>query len=191
MRRVLPQVLAALLLLSGGLAIPAAAAATPPRASAPADCPKPQPYPPVPNATVESSTTDPQVGDTIKASGVHYCADEDVRLTIGATFVGMAHTDAQGEFDPQVVVPKPAGTKQLCGAGASGLSSDADCLTLTVKAAGAGNASPSSGAGTNSGGGTAFTGVEISILIAVALILVAGGLAFSTAGRNRKSVPQA
>jgi hypothetical protein len=144
---------------------------------APAACPHPQPYPPAPNATVQSSTTHPNVGQHIEASGIHYCPDEDVRLTIGGTFVGTGHTDSVGTFDPQVVVPGPAGQKLLCGIGASGLAADRDCLTLFISAGGTGG---------GSGGGTSFTGVEVGALIALGALLLVGGGVLLRVGQRRK-----
>ena len=121
-----------------------------------------------------ASTTTPFVGEKIEASGIRYCPDENVRLTIGGQFVGDAHTNGAGKFDPQVTVPGPAGDKLLCGVGASGLPHDQDCLTLHVRAA-----------GPNSGPPLSFTGVEIGAIIAVALALLVGGVLFATAGRRR------
>lgn len=183
-----PRLLVAAVLLLAAFAVPVtAASAQPMLAPAAGNCPKPKPYPPPPNATVRSSATVVRVGEHIEVSGVGYCIDEDVDITIAGQHVGTAHTNNQGSFDPSVVVPGPAGTKQLCGIGASGLKADSDCLTLNAE----GTGNESSGApGTSSGGGTAFTGVEIALLVALALLLLAGGVAFSTAGRSRKSVSQ-
>lgn len=147
-------------------------------ASAPGHCPHAQPYPPTPNATVQSSTTHPKVGQTIEASGIHYCPNENVRLTIGGKFVGNAHTNSVGAFDPPVVVPGPVGNKLLCGVGASGLPNDRDCLTLFISARGT--------SGGSSGGGTSFTGVEIGAMIAIAALLLVGGVVFLRAGQRRK-----
>jgi hypothetical protein len=142
-------------------------------------CPHPTPYPPSPNATVQASTTHPTVGQHIEASGIHYCPDEDVTITIAGVFVGTGHTNGTGQFDPDVVVPGPPGQKQLCGIGASGLATDQDCLTLFVTAP---PAPPSS----NGGGGVAFTGVEIGALVAVGIALLIGGVVFARAGARRK-----
>ncbi|MDT4906698.1 MAG: hypothetical protein QOH52_4714 [Pseudonocardiales bacterium] len=188
MRRPFARLLAFALMLTAALALPMSASAQDLGTKiAPGTCVQPKPYPPSPNATIRSSSTTMKVAETIEASGIHYCPDEDVRLTIGGKFVGTAHTDAAGAFDPPVVVPGPAGSKQLCGVGASGLSTDRDCLTLVARAAGS---SGLAGAGGNTGGGTAFTGVEVALLCAVALLLIAGGVAFATAGRGNKTVPQ-
>ncbi len=187
--RVVPRVVVAALLVGAALAVPASAAAGPLAGSAPATCPKPKPYPPPPSATVQSSTTTPRVGQTIEASGIGYCPDEDVTITISGKQVGTAHTNAGGSFDPPVVVPGRAGQKQLCGIGASGLSTDRDCLTLTVSGAAANDASASAAAG-GGGGGTAFTGTEAALLLALAVLLLAGGVAFATAGRHRRPVSQ-
>jgi hypothetical protein len=127
---------------------------------------------------VQASTTHPKVGQKIEASGVHYCPDEDVTITISGKFVGTAHTNSAGSFDPQVVVPGPVGDKPLCGIGASGLPNDRDCLTLFVQGAGV---NPGS-----SGGGTSLTGVEIGAMVAVASLLIVGGVAVARAGARRK-----
>jgi hypothetical protein len=164
-------------LAAGVVMVPAAAATA-------AGCGSSQGYPPSPDATVQVSTTRPHVGERIKVSGVNYCPDEDVRITIGGTGVGSAHTDGNGAFDPTVTVPGPAGATQLCGIGASGLSADGDCLTLQVTASGAGNPAT----GVPSGGGTAFTGVEIALLGLAALVLVVGGVLITVFGRRRNAV---
>jgi hypothetical protein len=172
------------LLTAAVFAVPAAAQAHPVAARAAAvttvdSCPHPTPYPPSPNATVQSSSTHPTIGQHIEASGIHYCPDEDVTITIGGAFVGTGHTNSSGQFDPDVIVPGPAGSKQLCGIGASGLATDQDCLTLDVQAP--------SGAGTKgNGGGVALTGVEIGSLIVVAVALIIGGVVFARAGARRK-----
>lgn len=181
MRRATTSVLMAVLVLVGLAAAPALAGAAP-RASAPAVCPNSGNYPPSIDATVASSTTTPRAGATIEASGSGYCSDEDVTLTIDGAKVGTAHTDGNGSFDPPVVVPGPAGDKQLCGIGASGLAADSDCLTLHVTAA---TAAAQSTGGSN--GGTAFTGTRVLLLLVIALALLGGGAAFVTAGRRKQS----
>lgn len=187
MRRIFAHLMVIIAVLLAGLALPLSATAQGLSTEiAPSTCAKPAPYPPSPDATIQSSSTTTEVGATIEASGIHYCPDEDVRLTIGGKFVGTAHTNAAGAFDPPVVVPGPAGSKQLCGIGASGLATDQDCLTLVAREAGA--SSSAGAAAGNNGGGTAFTGVEVALLCAVALLLIAGGVAFATAGRARKPV---
>lgn len=169
---------ATLLVLAVPVALPGTATAAPLHAAPSGSCPGSQAYPPTADATVEASSTAPAAGASIEVSGVHYCGNEDVTITIAGKTAGTAHTDAQGSFDPEVVVPGPSGAKQLCGVGASGLAADADCLTLTVQTAG-GQAEPASG-------GTAFTGADIALIVAVAVLLLAGGVAFSTAGRRRR-----
>ena len=177
MRRPLSALVALALAVIGFVALPAAASAAPLRAAAAEVCPGAPAYPPHPDATILSSTTTPAIGQKIDASGIVYCPNEDVRITIAGAFVGTGHTDSSGSFDPQVVtVPGPAGDKQMCGVGASGLSNDQDCLTLHV---GASNTTPN-------GGGLASTGVEIAAIVGVAVILLAGGAFFATAGRRRK-----
>jgi len=141
------------------------------------NCPGPG-YPPRPDATIMSSTTTPSTGETIEASGTHYCADEDVDVTLGGKHVATTHTNSNGAFDPPVTVNYPAGTKvELCGIGASGLANDQDCLLLTV----------AGGLGTSPGsnGGQPMTGVEIAGLIVLALALLGGGVAFVAAGKRR------
>jgi hypothetical protein len=178
MRRLLVALVAlslgALALLGG----PAVASASP-RTAAPAGvCPGAPAYPPHLQATIMSSTTTPVIGQTIEASGVVYCPNENVDLTIGGVHVGTAHTDSVGSFDPPVVVPGPVGDKPLCGVGASGLSTDQDCLILHVRA---------SNAGTTSNPPLGSTGAEVATLIAVAVVLLGGGALLVTAGRRRKS----
>jgi hypothetical protein len=165
--------LSALALLGG----PTVATAAPRSVPAGPPCPGSTLYPPGPDATIMSSTTTPFIGQKIEASGIKYCPNEDVTLTISGKFVGTAHTNGDGTFDPLVTVPGPTGDKPLCGIGASGLLHDRDCLTLHVRAE-----------GTN-GGGTPLgtTGVEIATIVAVALVLLGGGVLFVAAGRRRKS----
>lgn len=176
MRRVVTALVAlalgALALLGG----PAVASAAPRAAVAGPPCPGSTLYPPSPDATIMSSTTTPFINQRIEASGIKYCPNEDVTLTIAGKFVGTAHTDSAGSFDPQVTVPGPAGDKLLCGIGASGLVHDRDCLTLHVR----------TGTGPNSNH-LGSTGVEVATIIAVAVILLGGGALFLGAGRRRKS----
>ncbi|HEV7193749.1 MAG TPA: hypothetical protein VGN35_11160 [Jatrophihabitantaceae bacterium] len=165
--------LGALALLGG----PTLASATPRTAVAGPPCPGSTLYPPSPDATIMSSTTTPVIGQKIDASGIKYCPNENVTLTIAGQFVGTAHTDSAGSFDPtQVTVPGPVGDKLLCGIGASGLVDDRDCLTLHVRA----------GSGPNSNH-LGSTGVEVATIIAVAVALLGGGALFLSAGRRRKS----
>ena len=77
------------------------------------------------------------MGDPLEISGINYCPDEDVDLTIAGHHVGTAHTDSAGSFDPQVTTPGPPGPKQVCGIGASGLRHDRDCLFIHVQGAAA------------------------------------------------------
>jgi hypothetical protein len=204
MRRLIRFVAVPALLLAGLLAVPAAAGATPGvRASAPGVraaapqqiCPGAVAYPMSPGATIMSSTTTPYVGQTIKVSGVNYCPDEDVDITIGGKHVATTHTDGNGAFEPQVVVPAPTGQRVLAGVGASGLSADRDSLMLTIRA-GAGveavAVGPTGGSGNGAGsaggsgtGGLAFTGTEIALLIALAAALLGGGIGLMYAGRRR------
>jgi hypothetical protein len=184
MRRLISRVVLLGLLATSVLVVPVAAQAHPVAAPAASVlkkqvCPHPKPYPPSPHATVQSSTTHPRVGQHIEASGIHYCPNEDVTITIGGHFVGTGHTNGVGTFDPDVIVPGPTGQKLLCGIGASGLSRDRDCLTLFVQGSG------TSGQG-GGGGGTSFTGVEIGAMIAVAIALLVGGVVFARAGARRK-----
>jgi hypothetical protein len=183
MRRLLAPLMAASLLMLLPALISSAGAAPTQAAqqAAPGSCPKPKPYPPGPNATVEVNTTIPHVGDPLEISGIKYCPDEDVDLTIAGQHVGTAHTDSTGAFDPQVTTPGPPGRKQVCGVGASGLTTDRDCLFIHVPAAGASSAAPP-----GPSGGTAFTGVQIALLGLLALVLVVGGVVVATLGRNRR-----
>jgi hypothetical protein len=161
------------------LVLPIPAYGTPVHVAAPAAgaCPGSDVnYPVVPGATVQSSTTRPKVGAKIEVSGIKYCPNEDVRITISGKFVGTGHTDDQGSFDPQVVVPGPTGQKPLCGIGASGLPNDADCLTLTV-----------TNGGTSGEHHPATTGVEVASLVAIAAILLVSGAVFVRAGRRRRT----
>lgn len=196
MRRLIRFVAVPALLLAGLLAVPAAAGAAPgARAAAPAAapqeiCPGAVAYPMSPGATIMSSTTTPYVGQTITASGVNYCPDEDVDITIGGKHVATTHTDGNGAFDSEVVVPAPTGQRVLAGVGASGLSADRDSLMLTIRAGAGvepvavGPAGGSSGGGSGTGG-LAFTGTEIALLIALAAALLAGGIGLMYAGRRR------
>jgi hypothetical protein len=164
-----------LAVLTAFVVLPASAYGTPVRAAAAAAdaCPGSN-YPVVPGATVQASTTRPKVGQHIEASGIHYCPNEDVRVTIAGKFVGTGHTDNNGSWDPEVVVPGPPGDKPLCGIGASGLPNDADCLTLTVQGNGVNPQPPAS------------TGVAVASLIAIAGILLVSGIVFVRAGRRRQ-----
>jgi hypothetical protein len=183
LRRVLaPLAVASLLALlpgtvSGAIAAPVHASAD--QHAAAGTCPKPKPYPPAPSATVQVNTTRPNVGETLEISGIAYCPDEDVELTIAGEHVGTAHTDAQGNFDPPVTTPGPPGQKQVCGIGASGLATDRDCLLIQVQGAGDTTTPPAQG------GGTSFTGVQIALLGLAALVLIVGGVLLTTLTRNR------
>jgi hypothetical protein len=182
MRRMLTPLLA-LSLLFVALAAPMAVSAAPVRATAPDTCPQPQPYPPGPHATVQVNTTNPFVGETIEVSGINYCPNESVDIQIEGKHVATAHTDSTGAFDPPAVVPPPAGAQQVCGIGASGLSTDQDCLTINVRAKSNATTPPS-----NTNGGTASTGVKIALLGLLALVLVVSGVVLATLGRNRRNV---
>lgn len=179
MRRMLSPVITLGLLALAFLA-PMTASAAPIRASVAGACDPSQAYPPGPDATVQINTTNPVVGETVKVSGIRYCPNEDVDITIAGQHVGTGHTDGNGTFDPNVKVPGPTGQKQVCGIGASGLAADRDCLTINVRAEGS-----TSNPGTN--GGPAMTGVEIALLGLLALVLVVAGVVFSTLGRHRKA----
>ncbi len=165
------------------VAAPAGAIAVPVRALAGA-C-NDSAYPPSPHATIAASTTTPNVGETIEASGTRYCPDEDVALTLDGAPVGTTHTDAQGAFDPPVVINKAGNALQLCGIGASGLADDRDCIALSTP-----NGAASSPASNNhgNGGGTAFTGFDIAALCLLAAILLIGGGALVVGNRRRRLV---
>lgn len=187
MRRPFAQLAVTVLLLAASVLVPASAQAQPSAQAVAGSCPHPQPYPPGPNATVQSSATNVHSGETIKVSGIRYCPDVDVTITIHGRLVATGHTNSAGSFGPDAaVVPAEQTTAQLCGTGASGLAGDRDCLTLHFRgvAGVAAARAPGANAGAN-GGGTAFTGVEIAALIAVAAALLSVGIAFSTAGRRR------
>jgi hypothetical protein len=183
MRRLLISLSVLALLLASALAVPVSAGAQPARAAAAAGACNADAYPPSPHATIMSSTTTPAVGETIEASGTHYCPNEDVQLTLDGADVGTAHTDAQGAFDPPVVVNKAGSALQLCGIGASGLADDRDCITLNTRAAvPAGN-----GAGSGSaGGGTALTGLDVAGLVALGVVLLVGGAALVATSRRKR-----
>jgi hypothetical protein len=186
MRRLLAPLMAASLLtvlaMATPFAVPTAAVAAAPQVAA-GVCPNSPPYPPGPDATVEVNTTIPHVGDTLQVSGIEYCPNEDVDITIAGQHVGTGHTDNNGSFGPQqVITPGPPGPQQLCGIGASGLPTDRDCLTLHVQGTGRSSPAPP---GSN-GGGTAFTGVQIALFGLIALVLVVGGVVVTTLGRNRR-----
>jgi hypothetical protein len=198
MRRLIRFVAVPALLLAALLAVPAVAGATPgaagARAAAPQEiCPGAVAYPMSPGATIMSSTTTPYVGQTIKVAGANYCPNEDVDITIGGKHVATAHTDGNGAFDIQVVVPAPTGQRVLAGVGASGLNADRDSLVLTIRAGagvdpiavGPAGGSGSGGGGASGTGGLAFTGTQIALLIALAAALLGGGIGLMYAGRRR------
>lgn len=177
MRRVVTALVAlalGALALLGGPAVASAA----PLAAVSGACPG-QLYPPSPDATIMSSTTTPPANTNIEASGIKYCPNESVAVYLAGKFVATAHTDSAGSWDPQVFVPGPAGDKELCGIGASGLAKDRDCLTLHVTTGGNGT----QGSGNHLGS----TGVEVATIIAVAAVLLGGGALFLSAGRRRRS----
>ena len=176
MKAVRILVLAAMAAMLTTLGVGSAAAAPTPT-SVPGTCAT---YPvQICQAHILSSTTTPFQGQTIEVSGIGYVADEDVRLTIGGIFVGTAHTDSGGNFDPPVVVPASLlGDQPLTGAGASGQPYDIDSLVLNIRAAGEGGSS-------SSNGGLAHTGVDILTGVAVALALIGAGVLFARGGRRR------
>jgi hypothetical protein len=126
-------------------------------------------------AIIMASTTTPFIGQTFEASGIDYCPNEDVNITLRGVHVATAHTNGAGAFEPPVVATGPAGQAELCGIGATGQPNDRDCLELTIRAA-APNSNPP----------LSFTGVEIGAMIAVAILLLVGGTLFATAGRRRR-----
>ena len=142
------------------------------------DCPRPGAR----DATVEVNTTFPHVGDPLEISGIGYCPDEDVDLTIDGQHVGTAHTDSAGSFDSQVTTaPGPPGQKRMCGIVAPGLAIDRDCLLLHVQAASTSRATPP-----GRDGDTAFIAVRIALVGLLALLLVVGGVVVTTLSRNRR-----
>jgi hypothetical protein len=172
---------AAVMALGLAFAVPAAAASATGRQAAAAGACNDSNYPPTPHAQIMSSTTTPDVGETIEASGVAYCPDEDVRITLNGKYVTTTHTDSTGAFDPPVTV-HDTGKLPLCGIGASGLPNDRDCLTLTVKSHGQG------GVHTPGGGGTSFTGTDIMLIVVAAAVLLGAGGTLLLAGRRRRVV---
>jgi LPXTG-motif cell wall-anchored protein len=155
---------------------PAAAAPTP--TSIPLPCPSPYPFENC-QAHILSSTTTPFQGQTIEVSGLTYHANEAVTLTIGGIFVGTAHTDSNGNFDPPAVVPVTLlGDQPLTGRGASGAANDVDSLVLHITAAGTSN---------TGGGGLPNTGVKIAAFGLLAIALLSGGVLFTIAGRRRRN----
>jgi hypothetical protein len=187
MRRLVVSLSVLALLLASALAVPVSAGAQPARAAAAAGACNADAYPPSPHATIMSSTTTPAVGETIEASGTHYCPNEDVQLTLDGADVGTAHTDAQGAFDPPVVVNKAGSALQLCGIGASGLADDRDCITLNTRAAAAAGDGNGTGTGSgNAGGGTALTGLDVAGLVALGVVLLVGGAALVATSRRKR-----
>ena len=184
MRRLPALVMVLGLFLGAAFALPEAALSSPAHTLAGA-C-SDTAYPPSPHATIMSSTTTPNVGQTIEASGTRYCPDEDVALTIDGTAVGTAHTDAHGAFDPHVVVNKAGSHLQLCGIGASGLADDQDCLTLSTPTA---TSSESTG-GSTSHSGTSLTGTDILALCLLAAALIGGGAVLMVTSRRRLATKQ-
>lgn len=178
MRRIWTLASAAVVALGLTLAVPAAASATGLSTAMAGACNNSN-YPPQPHATIMASTTTPSVGETIEASGVAYCPNEDVRITLAGKFVTTTHTDSTGAFDPPVTVHR-TGKLPLCGIGASGLPNDRDCLTLTVKSHGQG------GVHNPGGGGTSFTGTDLMLIVVVAAVLLGAGATLLVAGRRRR-----
>jgi hypothetical protein len=155
----------------------AAAVAAPTPTSIPQPCPTPYPFENC-QAHILSSTTTPFQGQTIEVSGLTYHANESVTLTIGGIFVGTAHTDAAGNFDPPAVVPVSLlGDQPLTGRGASGAANDVDSLVLHIT---------TSGHSAN-GGGLPNTGVDVLTGLAVAIALIGAGVLFTRGGRRRRS----
>ena len=164
MRRVLSAI-AATGLLTGTLFIGASAAVA-------------APYPPH-QAIVTSSTTTPFQGQTIKVGGITYGPTEAVELKIGGIFVGTGHTDAGGNFDPNVVVPATLkGDQLLEGIGAEGTPNDYDSLMLHIRVGGVNPTEP---------GGNANTGAKIAGMVGIAAVLLVGGTALTVFGRRRRA----
>lgn len=179
MRRVWTLTSAAIVALGLTLAVPAAGASATGLAAALAGACNNSDYPPQPHATIMASTTTPSVGETIEASGVAYCPNENVRITLAGKYVTTTHTDSTGAFDPPVTVHR-TGKLPLCGIGASGLPNDRDCLTLTV------TANHQQGGAHNPGGGTSFTGSDIMLIVVAAAVLLGAGAVLLVAGRRRR-----
>ena len=150
-------------------------------------------YPPGTQAEIAVSTNTPVAGETIEVSGQQYEANESVDIYIGGslgapcnpddvtlgTFVGTAHTDGSGAFDPPVTVPAGAsGTTLLVGIGHSHDKFDYASTFLQI-----GGTEPT---GTGTGPHTpATTGFDIAILSAAAVVLISAGVLFTRGGRRK------
>lgn len=175
------------ILLASAIAVALALSGAAAAGAAPTPTSIPQPCSTVQEVTIEqcqahimSSTTTPFQGQTIEVSGKTYHANEAVTLTIGGIFVGTAHTDANGNFDPPAVVPVSLlGDQPLTGRGASGQANDVDSLVLHITAAGV--------EATGSTSGLPNTGVDILTGVAVAIALIGAGILFTRGGRRRRS----
>jgi hypothetical protein len=135
------------------------------------------------------------VGEKFEVSGEHFVKNEPVKIYIGGslgvpcdsssytpgTFVGTGHTDADGNFDPQVKMPAGySGTVLLIGIGATGLPYDFATVNLQIGG--------SSASGTSSNPGPpAHTGVDIALMLAVAVVLLGAGVLFTRGGRRRRA----
>lgn len=169
MRR-LPSALVALGLLLGSLVVFAQPAAARECGYPVAIC----------KAQIMVSTTDPFVGQKIEISGKDFHSDEDVKLYIADVYVGTAHTDLLGSFDPPAITPNRPGPQIVKGVGASGQADDIATTPITIRVAGV------AGESTGGGGGLASTGVKIAGLSLLAAALLIGGGLLARSGRRRR-----
>jgi hypothetical protein len=152
-------------------------------AAAPASAVPCSSYPPgLCQAEIFASRNVLAAGDTFEGSGLIYYPNEDVRITIGGIFVGTAHTDPNGAFDPALVVPLTlSGDQVMTGTGAHGTPDDVASTLLHI----VGGTEATS---THKGSGPlASTGVQIAAILGAALVLIGGGLAISVIGRRRRA----
>jgi hypothetical protein len=166
-----------------------------PASAAPAACGNPVVgYPPgsTSSAQLALSTTFAHPGDTIEASGTHYRPNEDVTIYITGTMteckpstfangikVGTGHTDANGSFDPSIVVPQGlSGNVTVYGIGASLLPYDYSTQPLSL--AGAGGSSGSTQP-------PAHTGVDIALMLTAGGVLLGAGIIFTRGGKRRRA----
>lgn len=158
MKRRIRALIALVALLLGGLLAGPASVVAAPSAAAPTNCDSTA-YPPSVNATIELDTNDIIVGETVNISGVGFCANESVRISVADRALASAHTDGQGAFESPVPVKLAVpGLIPVHADGASGLDSDRASDTVAVRdPAVAGEvvapAAASPGAGAQLGGG--------------------------------------
>lgn len=168
----------AIVVLSVGA--PDAVAGAGPDRGIPSACAKPQHYPPVSGANIQVSTTRVTIGDQLTVAGAHFCGDERVTISIAGDPATAVHTDVAGAFAGRsIVVHGKPGRKQVCGTGASGVAADRDCIAIRAFAYASGQSRGKPH--------TAITGGQIALVCALGLLLLAGGVAASTAGRSARA----